>query len=87
MEIGQTHYDAFRRWWELFKQAIAKATAPPSFIRDVLLKEDTKSGGTVEEAMYLATSIMSAGRDNPGMTLNCFVTSLPGGYAKSAGTR
>ena len=72
-EIGQTHYKAFFTWWEPVKRAIAKGTAPPSFVRDVLLNQDTKYTGTDEEAMYLAMSILSAGSDNPRMAMNCFV--------------
>ena len=60
---------------EPVKQAIARGTAPPSFVRDVLLNEDTRYSGTDEEAMYLATSILSAGSDNPRMAMNCFVMS------------
>ena len=74
-KIGQTYYDAFRDWWKPVKQAIEKGTAQPSFVRDVLMNEDTKSTGTDEEAMYLATSILSAGSDNLRMGMSCFVMS------------
>ena len=74
MEIGQTHYNAFCTCWEPAKRAIANGTAPPSFVRDVFLNEDTKYTGTDEEAMYFAISILSAGGDNPRMAMNCFVT-------------
>ena len=75
MDIGQVHYDCFRTWWEPVKEAIANGTSPPSFVRDVLLNEDTKYTGTDEEAMYLATSILAAGSDNPRMAINVFVMS------------
>lgn len=52
-----------------------KGTVPPLFARDVLLDEETRNTGTDEEAKYLATSIMSAGSDNPGMTMNRFAMS------------
>ena len=72
-EVGQTHYNAFFSWWEPVKRAIANGKAPPSFVRDVLLNQDTKYTGTDEQAMYLAISILSAGSDNPRTAMNVFV--------------
>lgn len=74
-DIGQNHYECFCAWWQPVKKAIAAGTAPPSFTRDVLLHPDSKYTGSDEQAMYLATSLLSAGSDNPRMVMNCFVMS------------
>ena len=70
--IGQVHRQAFLTWWEPVKAAIDNGTAPPSFVRDTLLHHDTRYTGTDEQAMYVAMSTISAGGDNPRMTMNCF---------------
>jgi len=72
---GQSHHDIYRTWWAPVKQAIANGTAPPSFVRDILLHGDTKYTGDDAEAMWLAMGIIAAGSDNPRMTLNTFVMS------------
>lgn len=74
-KMGQSHYNVFQDWWKPVKEAIKNGTAPPSFVRDALLHEDTKYTGNDEEAMYLATSVVAAGSDNSRMTLNTFVMS------------
>ena len=71
--MGDAHHTVFRSWWDPIKAAIANDTAPPSFVRDILLDPETKYTGSDEEAMYLATSIVSAGSDNTRMTMNTFV--------------
>lgn len=71
--IGQDHYNVFKAWWMPIKHDIARGTAPPSFIKDVLLHTSAKFSKDDEEAMYLATSIVAAGSDNMRMTLNVFV--------------
>ena len=56
---------------------MSKGSAPPSFVRDVLLHPDTRySGDDEEEAMYLATSVMAAGGDNTRMTINTFLMAM-----------
>jgi len=72
-QMGNRHYALFRSWWDPVKAAIADDTAPPSFVRDILLNPDTRYTGTDDQAMYLATSIISAGSDTARMTLNTFV--------------
>lgn len=71
--IGQSHHNSFQTWWKPVKEAIENDTAPRSFVRDVLLHKDTKYVGNDEQAMYVAMSTISAGSDNPRMTMNCFV--------------
>ncbi|MCJ1251389.1 hypothetical protein MMC30_008622 [Trapelia coarctata] len=74
-DMGVYHREVLQTWWRPVKQAIAEGTAPPSFVRDVLLHEGSKYQGTDEEAMYVATSVIAAGGDNPRMALNVFVMS------------
>lgn len=53
-----------------------QGSAPPSFVRDVLLHPDTRYSGDDEEAIYLATSVMAAGGDNTRMTINTFIMAI-----------
>ena len=71
--MGQDHYMAFMSWWAPVKKACEEGTAPPSFVRDILLAKETRYTGNDEEAMYLAMSTISAGSDNTRMPLNTFV--------------
>ena len=71
--VGQDHFNVFRAWWVPFRHDIARGTAPPSFVKDVLLHSNPKFSRDDEEAMYFATSIFAAGSDNVRMTLNVFV--------------
>ncbi|TAQ90978.1 hypothetical protein B7494_g699 [Chlorociboria aeruginascens] len=72
-KMGAFHRRIFSEWWRPIQQSVEHGTAGPSFVRDVLLHPDVRYKGDDEEAMYLATSIMAAGGDNPRMTLNTFV--------------
>ena len=74
--MGAFHRQVFQSWWEPVKTAVDAGTAPPSFVRDVLLHPSTNYTGDNEEALYLATSIMAAGGDNTRMTLNTFIMAL-----------
>lgn len=71
--MGQDHYDVFVGWWAPVKKACEEGTAPPSFVRDALLAKEMGYTGTDEEAMYLATSVISAGSDNTRLPLNTLV--------------
>lgn len=73
LKMGLSHRRIFEKWWTPVKDAIAKDTAPPSFVRDVLLHDATKYTGTDVEAMYIAMSTISAGSENPRMAMNVFV--------------
>ena len=75
-KMGAYHRSVLAAWWEPIEVAIHKGTASPSFARDTLLHPETKYRGDREEAMYLATSVISAGGDNTRMTLNTFVMAM-----------
>lgn len=75
-KMGAFHRRVFQDWWSPIKAAVTKGSAPPSFVRDVLLHPDTRYGGDDEEAMYLATSVMAAGGDNTRMTINTFIMAM-----------
>lgn len=64
LKMGDNHNKVFKSWWEPVRQSIADHVAPPSFVRDVLLKSNTEFATNNEEAMYLASSIVAAGSDN-----------------------
>ncbi|KAK1992158.1 cytochrome P450 2C31 [Colletotrichum falcatum] len=74
--MGSFHRRVFHEWWTPVKTAVGNGSAPPSFVRDVLLHPDVKFAGDNEEAMYLATSIMAAGGDNTRMTINVFMMAM-----------
>ena len=75
-QMGSFHRRIFQLWWDPIRAAVTKGSAPPSFVRDVLLHPDTKYSGDDEEAMYLATSVMAAGGDNTRMTINTFIMAM-----------
>ncbi|KAK1959937.1 cytochrome P450 2C31 [Colletotrichum sublineola] len=56
-QMGSFHRRVFYDWWKPIKTAVSNGSAPPSFVRDVLLHPDVKFTGDDEEAMYLATSL------------------------------
>ncbi|KAL9626675.1 MAG: hypothetical protein Q9164_007823, partial [Protoblastenia rupestris] len=47
---GKDHYNVFKAWWAPVKRGIAEGTAPPSFIKDVLLRTSAKFSRDDEEA-------------------------------------
>lgn len=75
-QMGSFHRRVFQQWWDPIRAAVGKGSAPPSFVRDVLLHPDTRYSGDDEEAMYLATSVMAAGGDNTRMTINTFMMAM-----------
>ncbi|KAK2063126.1 cytochrome P450 [Colletotrichum caudatum] len=75
-QMGSFHRHVFLEWWEPIKTAVSKGSAPPSFVRDVLLHPDVRFTGDDEEAMYLATSVMAAGGDKTRMTINVFIMAM-----------
>ncbi|KAJ5780066.1 cytochrome P450 [Penicillium paradoxum] len=72
---GQWNYEVFRSWWVPAREQIDAGIAPPSFVRDVLLHEDTKFTGDDQEAMYVAMQLIEAGSDTTREALNIFVMS------------
>lgn len=76
IKMGAFHRRVFHDWWTPIRAAVADGSAPPSFVRDVLLHPDMRFSGDDEEAMYLATSVMAAGGDNTRMTMNVFIMAM-----------
>ncbi|KAI9689255.1 MAG: hypothetical protein M1820_010186 [Bogoriella megaspora] len=74
--MGKLHRSVFQKWWDPVAAAVQAGTANPSFVRDTLLHPETRYGGSYEEGMYLATSVLAAGGDNTRMTLNTFVMAM-----------
>ncbi|KAI8631842.1 cytochrome P450 [Xylariaceae sp. FL1651] len=64
--MGDYHYSVFRHWWCAMKEANLPES---SFVRKVMFKEYT---GSDDQAMYITLFILSAGADNPRMTMNAF---------------
>jgi cytochrome P450 len=75
-KMGRFHHKVFEDWWNPIQAAVRNGTAGPGFVRDTLLHPDIRYKGNEEEAMYLATSVMSAGGDNTRMTLNTFAMAM-----------
>ncbi|KAK1975281.1 cytochrome P450 [Colletotrichum cereale] len=73
---GSFHRRVFYEWWKPIKTAVSNGSAPPSFLRDVLLHLDVRFAVDDEEAMYLATSVMAAGGDTTRMTINVFTMTM-----------
>ncbi|TVY78269.1 Cytochrome P450 monooxygenase atE [Lachnellula suecica] len=71
--VGESHRHVFKSWWHPIKAKVDDGTAKPSWVRDVVLNPHTSFKGGEEEALYLTNSVISAGGDNPRMTLNTFV--------------
>ncbi|OTA77994.1 hypothetical protein M434DRAFT_25881 [Hypoxylon sp. CO27-5] len=68
-EMGTFHYNVFKHWWDGMG-ASRDPDAEPSFLRDSILKGYQ---GTEEQAMYLAIFAVTAGADNPRMTMNAWI--------------
>ncbi|KAI1466309.1 cytochrome P450 [Daldinia caldariorum] len=75
-DMGAFHRRVFQEWWDPVRTAVKNGSAPPSFVRDVLLHPEVRFTGDDEEAMYLATSVMAAGGDNTRMSINTFVMAM-----------
>lgn len=63
--IGDFHYKVFKAWW-----SDMTALTGPSWARNTVLEGFS---GDEDQAMYIAMLAMSAGADNPRMTLNACV--------------
>ncbi|KZL77165.1 cytochrome P450 [Colletotrichum tofieldiae] len=68
--LGQWNFDLYSRWYGPVKEKVENGTAPPSFVRDVLLHPDTKYKGNDNEAMYVAMQLIEAGSDTTREALN-----------------
>lgn len=76
LQMGAFHRRVFQQWWQPISAAVRDDSAPPSFVRDILLHPDMRYAGDDEEAMYLATSVRAAGGDNTRMTTNVFIMAM-----------
>ncbi|KAI8945648.1 cytochrome P450 [Xylaria longipes] len=64
--MGDFHYRIFKHWWSELKGTHIPES---SFVRKTMLRE---YGGSDDQAMYITLFIITAGSDNPRMTLNAF---------------
>ncbi|KAJ5731143.1 uncharacterized protein N7483_005651 [Penicillium malachiteum] len=71
-KLAVWNYNLYRSWWVPVREQINAGIAPPSFVRDVLLHDDTKFTGDDQEAMYVAMQIIEAGSDTTREALNIF---------------
>ncbi|KAK3316401.1 cytochrome P450 [Apodospora peruviana] len=69
-EMGRFHYRVMSRWWDGLTSLIADDENEASFVRHAL---HGYAGTAEERAMYLTMLLMSAGADNPRMTMNAWV--------------
>lgn len=67
-EMGQYHYRTYKDWWAGMKKLASGDE--PSFMRDTILETYP---ATENEAMYDTILAITAGADNPRMTMNAFV--------------
>lgn len=84
--LDKWNYDVYKTWWDPVKKKVDNNTAPPSFVRDVLLHPDTKYTGDDDDAMYVAMQLVEAGSDTTRMVLNvAFMAALehPNAFAKA----
>lgn len=68
--LAEWNYNIYKSWWDPVRKQIEQGTAPPSFVRDVLLHPDTKYSGDDEDAMYVALQLIEAGSDTTREALN-----------------
>ncbi|KAI1202310.1 cytochrome P450 [Nemania serpens] len=65
--MGDFHYRVFKHWWSDLKGGHIPES---SFVRKTMLGEYT---GSEDQAMYITLFILTAGSDNPRMTMNAFL--------------
>lgn len=68
-DFGRFHNSVFRHWWKDMK-LLGGRNAEASFARKTVLQDYSS---TEEQAMYLTMLAISAGADNPRMTMNAWV--------------
>ncbi|KAF2108593.1 cytochrome P450 [Lophiotrema nucula] len=72
-KMDQRNHDVFNTWWKPVKEKFGSGTAPPSFVRDTLLHENTKFKSDELDAMYLTMQLIEAGSGTTRETLNIMV--------------
>ncbi|KAL2817918.1 cytochrome P450 [Aspergillus cavernicola] len=70
--LGDWNEEVYKAWWIPAREKVEQGTAPPSWVRDVLLHPDTKFTGDDQEAMYVALQLLEAGSDTTREVLNIF---------------
>ncbi|KAI1123751.1 cytochrome P450 [Nemania abortiva] len=65
--MGDFHYSVFKHWWSELK---GEHIPESSFVRKTMLGEYS---GSDDQAMYITLFILTAGSDNPRMTMNAFL--------------
>ncbi|KAE8408570.1 cytochrome P450 [Aspergillus pseudonomiae] len=73
--LGDWNEEVYKSWWIPAREKVENGTAPPSWVRDVLLHPDTKFTGDDRDAMYVALQLLEAGSDTTREVLNIFVMS------------
>ncbi|KAJ0165364.1 Cytochrome P450 2D3 [Colletotrichum tanaceti] len=68
--LGRWNLDLYSRWYDPVRRKVEDGTAPPSFVRDVLLHPDVKYKGDDVDAMYVAMQLVEAGSDTTREALN-----------------
>ncbi|KAL2797419.1 cytochrome P450 [Aspergillus keveii] len=71
-KLGDWNEEVYSSWWIPVREKVEQGTAPPSWVRDVLLHPDTKFTGDDREAMYVAMQLLEAGSDTTREALNIF---------------
>ncbi|KAK9789636.1 putative Cytochrome P450 [Seiridium cardinale] len=71
--LAQWNYDVYKSWYEPVRKQVEDGTAPPSFVRDILLHPDTKYTGDNEDSMYVAMQLIEAGSDTTREALNTMI--------------
>nr|WGZ60648.1 cytochrome P450 [Fusarium guttiforme] len=74
--LGKWNHDVYRSWWDPVRKQVDNGTAPPSFVRDVLLNEETRYKGDDQDCMYLAMQLIEAGSDTTREALNIMVMAM-----------
>ena len=62
-DMGNFYHDVLQKWWKPIKQAVSNNTAPPSFVRDILLHSATKYTGNDEDAVLSYPQFFQKARD------------------------
>lgn len=74
--ISDDHNRTLHKWWDPVRDSIKAGTAPPSWVRDILLNPESKFTGDDEDAMYIAMFMIGAGGDTTRVALNIFVLAM-----------
>ncbi|KAH6894649.1 cytochrome P450 [Thelonectria olida] len=74
--LAEWNYNVYNSWWAPARKQVEDGTAPPSFVRDVLLNKETKYRGDDEDCMYVAMQLIEAGSDTTREALNIMVMAI-----------